>query len=302
VISFRYHLVSIVSVFLALALGVLVGTTVVNQGLIQDLERRTDDAVRSAGDLRRQLTELREELTGNEEFARAAESLLVEGHLAGRQVVLGTMEGVDASDLDGVRRVLEEAGATVIAEMVVTRRMTLDDPASRSDLAAVVGMPGSTDPDVLASTAAQRLGSRLASGPEVIGTDLLEELTRGRFVDIQGGAAFEEIGGGEQAVVLMAGGPGEPLVAPEVLATVVEALAQAFHPVVAAEPLVSEYPFVQMVRDNGGIGSRVVTVDNADEVPGHVALVLGLEDLLLSPGRGGDYGVKDGATGLLPQP
>jgi hypothetical protein len=72
--------------------------------------------------------------------------------------------------------------------------------------------------------------------------------------------------------------------------------------VVAAETLESEYPFVQLVRNNGSIDGRLVTVDNADQVSGRIAIVLGLRNLLQSPGQGGDYGVKEGASGLLPQP
>src|SRR5438876_572478 len=43
-ISFRYHVVTIVAVFLALGLGVLAGTTVLDQGLVKNLKARTDAA------------------------------------------------------------------------------------------------------------------------------------------------------------------------------------------------------------------------------------------------------------------
>ena len=50
VISFRYHLVSIVAVFLALALGIVVGTTALNGPITKDLrnqvERRQEAARR----------------------------------------------------------------------------------------------------------------------------------------------------------------------------------------------------------------------------------------------------------------
>src|SRR5207247_996737 len=47
VISFRYLVVTIVSIFLALGLGVLAGTTVVDQGLVKDLRNRTHSAERA---------------------------------------------------------------------------------------------------------------------------------------------------------------------------------------------------------------------------------------------------------------
>jgi hypothetical protein len=302
VISFRYHLVSIVAFFLALALGVLVGTTVVNQGLIQDLDRRTEAAVKSADELRRQVSELRSEVRLRDRFAQAVEPLLVEGRLTGREVVLVTLEGVDASEVDTVRSALQSAGASVVIEMVLTARMGLSDEEARVDLATALGMPVTTEPDALSESAAQELGTRLATGPDSTESDLLDRLAIEGFVDVQGGSAFDGIGGGDQPVVLLAGGPGTPVVDPVVLATVAETLAQAFHPVVAAEMLETQYPFVALVRENDGIDGQVVTVDNADQISGRVAVVLGLQDLLLTPGAGGDYGVKDGASSLLPQP
>jgi hypothetical protein len=302
VISFRYHLVSIVAFFLALALGVLVGTTVVNQGLIQDLDRRTEAAVKSADELRRQVSDLRAEIRLHDRFAQGVEPLLVEGRLTGREVVLITLEGVDASPVDTVRTALQAAGASVVTEMVLTARMGLSDEESRADLAAALGMPVSIGPDALSESAAQGLGARLATGPDSTEPDLLDRLAVEGFVDVQGGLAFDGIGGGDQPVVLLAGGPGIPVVDPVVLATVAETLAGVFHPVVAAEMLETEYPFVSLVRDSDGIDGQVVTVDNVDQISGRVAVVLGLQDLLLAPGRGGDYGVKDGASSLLPQP
>jgi hypothetical protein len=35
---------------------------------------------------------------------------------------------------------------------------------------------------------------------------------------------------------------------------------------------------------------------------GRIAVVLGLRDLLETPGHGGHYGVKPGATSLIPKP
>ena len=46
-------------------------------------------------------------------------------------------------------------------------------------------------------------------------------------------------------------------------------------------------------------GAPLVTVDNVDLPIGASAMVLGLHDALAN-GTGGDYGVKDGVTRLLP--
>ncbi|HYH28079.1 MAG TPA: copper transporter, partial [Actinomycetota bacterium] len=51
-ISFRFHLVSLVAVFLALGLGILAGTTVLDRQIVSQLERQTDRLSRTAEGLR----------------------------------------------------------------------------------------------------------------------------------------------------------------------------------------------------------------------------------------------------------
>ena len=67
----------------------------------------------------------------------------------------------------------------------------------------------------------------------------------------------------------------------------------------AGESLLTDYPYVSLVRADGIDGT--VTVDDLDQSMGGAALVLGLEELLAT-GTGGAYGVKDGAEPLPPAP
>jgi hypothetical protein len=300
-ISFRYHLVSIVSVFLALALGVLVGTTVVNQGVIGDLENRVNSAVKRAEEARTQVGELQQQVKEWGNFASAAEPLLVEGRLAGTEVVMVTQEGVGGADLERVRRTLQDAGGTVAAELVLTNKMELTDAAARSVLAGMVGRPENADPAGMAAEAARRLALRLTGGPATAESDFLDQLRTEGFLVIRGGATPEDIGATFQAVVILLGGSDAAVVDPAwFLQPLATSLAESARPVVAAETTESASPFVTLIRGNGALDGDLVTVDNADQVPGRVAIVLGLRDLLASPGNGGDYGVKDGATSLLP--
>jgi Copper transport outer membrane protein, MctB len=305
-ISFRYHLVSIVSVFLALALGVLVGTTVVNQGVIDDLNNRTNSAVKRAKDLEAQVGDLQGQLEEWRSFATAVEPLLVEGQLTGSEVVLVTQEGVDPADLERVRRSLEDAGGSVVAELVITKRMALTDEAARTELAEAVGSFQSTDPTDLAETAAQRLASRLTAGPsspDSPDTDLIDRLRTAGFLVLRGGGAPEDIGTSFQSIVLLAGGSDPRVVDPaRFLQPLATSLVASSLPLVAAETTQTALPFVGLIRNDGALDGDLVTVDNADQIPGRVAIVFGLRDLLASPGQGGDYGVKDGASGILPRP
>jgi hypothetical protein len=101
--------------------------------------------------------------------------------------------------------------------------------------------------------------------------------------------------------VVLSGGRGEePTLPPEAFAVpLVQRLAGLGVPVGAGESLLTDYPYVSLVRADGT--EDTVTVDDLDQVMGGAALVLGLDDLLTS-GTGGAYGVKDGAEPLPPAP
>ena len=51
-INFRYHLVSIVAVFLALGIGIIMGTAVIDRAVVDRLERQQDDLDKRIDDVR----------------------------------------------------------------------------------------------------------------------------------------------------------------------------------------------------------------------------------------------------------
>jgi hypothetical protein len=302
-ISFRYHLVSIVAVFLALALGVVMGTTVIKQGVVDQLRTRTNNAVQTTHRLQNQVNQLQSELGTWQTFGDAAQGMLVSNTLNGRDVVMVTVDGVDPAEVDGVRRALEQAGARVVSLIVVTSRMSLADQSARTDLATILGASPTASAGALTTRAAQALGTRLSNEPPVGDADFLQQLVAGRFLALRGGSGpVQSVGAPDQAVVFLSGGTQSPPVDMKgFLIPVVSQLVTANRQVVAAETFASAYPFVPLVRSDGSLDNRLVTVDDADTLWGRVALVLGLRDLLLTPGRGGDYGLKSGATALIPK-
>jgi hypothetical protein len=213
-----------------------------------------------------------------------------------------TVDGVDPAEIDGVRRALEQGGATVVSLMRVTSRMALADDSARKDLATIIGASPTAPAAALSARAAQSLGARLSSAPPAGAADLLQQMISGKFLALSGGSApIQTVGSADQAVVFLAGGAQGPAFDLKgFLLPVVSAVVSANRPVVAAETTNTAYQFVPFFRDDGTLDNRMVTVDDADTVPGRVAVVLGLRDLIQSPGRGGDYGVKSGASSLIP--
>lgn len=306
-ITFRYHLVTILAVFLALGLGVLVGTTVVRPTVITELDRRVDDALASADRLRQDLAETNSELGAWEDFGLAAQRILVAGTMEGREVLLVMEEGVDVGQLDAVRSALRDAGAEVAGVLVATNQLALPDERARTALAEVLGLPASTPPADLSRQAGASLGARLDDGPPALGPalDVLRGLTSGGFIDDQiDSGGLDAVGGSDQPVVVLTGGrPNEGPAPDNFLLPLLTALVQAIHPVAVGEGEAAPEPVVPLIREDGRLDGTVVTVDNADSLPGRVALVLGLEGLLDgSLGSCDDFGTKAGACGILPQP
>ncbi len=298
-ISFRYHLVSIVAVLLALALGLLAGASVLDKGLVATLERQTEQWERRARELQGEVETLRA-------FAEEAVPRLVAGRLVGTQVVVVTQDGVDGDLLAGAQRALADAGASIAGVLSVGPRLLSEDPGVRQELADLLGQPTATSED-LPLLAARALADRLVGGPpRRLGTverpDVLVALVEAGFVGAvepaPSEAALREVGGPGQVVLLLGGGEGEPVVEPDAfLVPLARELVLRGAAVAAGESARSTQGFVVALRSGGATSDRMVTVGGLDEPAGSAALVLGLERLLRA-GEGGDYG--RGGESLLP--
>ncbi len=301
-ISFRYHLVSIVAVLLALALGLLAGASVLDKGLVATLEKQTKEAQDRADRLEQQKNQFAD-------FAGEAIPYLTADRLTGTEVVIVTQDGVDDSLLSEALTSLQLGGARVVAILSARSQLASEEPAVQQQLAELLGEPG-TPPEELSALTARALGERLAVGPGRRGgtanaPDLLHDLLANEFLASIGPSVSDttlrEIGGIGQVVVALAGGEGEPALAPEAfLVPLVERIVERGVPVAAGESAASEYGFVSALRSDGALGlDDMVTVDDLDQSMGGVALVLGLARLIGFQ-QGGSYGIE--GDSLIPAP
>jgi hypothetical protein len=295
-ISFRFHLVSLVAVFMALGLGVVAGTTVLNRGIVAQLEQRTEDLEDQGRRNETEIAQLRQ-------YSESTLAHLLSGRLSGQEAVLITQEGTDDAAINRVREGLEAAGADVMALLSVGTRLALAEEADRVDLADAIGAEEVTDPAELKLLTAEAVADRLSFGPEE--EDLLEQLIQAEFLLNQGPGLGEqglsELSAAD-VVVVVGGGSEQPALRPDrFLVPLVASLAgngdeQA---VAAAESFESTYEFVTLLRSDGDTANQIVTQDNVDELLGEVGLVLALEDLMVF-GEAGHFGAKDGASDLIP--
>src|SRR4051794_38573000 len=162
-IDFRYHLVSIISVFLALAVGIVVGTTALNGVIVDDLRQRVDGLAADKRAREQTIGDQQRQLAAASSFVNAVTPSEVAGQLAGQRITLISAPGVSAQVRSDVTSVLEQAGA------VLTTRVRLGDAfndANREpDIGAVATDAGRRQGLTLEgdSTTAQRVGETLAA-------------------------------------------------------------------------------------------------------------------------------------------
>lgn len=305
-ISLRYHVLSMGAVFLALAIGVLLGSSALSDRLLSGLSEDNDDLGKQVVDLKDDRSALQAQLDNADGFVGAIAPKAVAGALQGRSVVLVTTSDAEVSDRDAVASLLGAAGATVTGEIQLTEAFT--DP-NRSDqltelstrlLPAGVQLPTAADAGTVAGgllgallqldpagNAAQaspgesaavlaglRDGGFLAPGPVVPPAQLALVIT---------GSASEDVG--EAATILAR------------FTTQLDRSGAGV--VLAGRPGADEGTGpVAAVRADPGSASVVSTVDNVDRASGRITTVLALAEQ--AAGRSGRYGTGAGTETVIP--
>ena len=164
-LNFRFHIVSLVAVFLALAIGIIMGSTVIDRALVDTLEDQQqslradlDDLSEENGELRRELGDLRE---GGERLASEGGERLLSGTLADVPVLVVAVRGVDTAVLDDLGALLETAGSVEQGTLWLTDRFALGDEEAVADLAEVLGLDPSAPVEQLRVAAAQQVAAAI---------------------------------------------------------------------------------------------------------------------------------------------
>ena len=160
-IDFRYHIVSIVAVFLALALGLVLGTTFIDPLVVGDLKSQVTKLVNDKRGLQSDVESLRAQAADGTAFARAATLPLVKDQLAGRTVVLVSLPGVTTGLRDDLLALLDKSGARVSTRVTLTDRY--GDPTQDALLASTVSAATPTGVVLSGTTASQRAAELLAA-------------------------------------------------------------------------------------------------------------------------------------------
>ncbi len=304
-INFRFHVVSIVAVFLALTIGIVIGSTIVDQAIVDQLRSRIDDVDAKAEETRDENEQLKSALERQAAYLGSMAPFSVDGRLAGDAVAIIAERGIDADVVAAEQDLAEAAGvaaplvvwieADAVADGVPATEFAeeLGVALAERRAAAPIGSDTTTTTDATApgDTEFARLAALADAGRISIDDDAVESF-------------LASLVGRRRAIVL---GGAESVLADRAL---LEPLAAALH-AEGIETVVGEVFLETEGGDSldrgvllapivtGDLGDAVATVDDVDEAQGRVSVVLALEEVV--EGTVGHYGFGSGARRSTPE-
>lgn len=284
--DFRYHALSLVAVFIALALGLLLGVAIGDSGLVSNAERDIRNGlrrdVRKANDRADDAQRARKQA---EREVDAAYPLLVGGQLANRSVGLVFL-GNGSQDLsDDVKSALEDTGATRVNVATIKEPLDVDALAGNAKDTRYAGMAGAGGtPDLdLVEAFGFRMAAQYVLPGKLIGRerdDLFDRLA-GQLKPLQGVVLVRNPGSGLSDDQRAVSEHFEKGFARGLRATGI--------PVAGAERSSTKPSQVGWFEDHG-----LSSIDDSERTIGRAALVFVLA------GAHGSFGLKSTADGLLP--
>ncbi|WP_306209667.1 copper transporter [Actinoplanes sp. RD1] len=305
-INFRYHVVSLTAVFLALAIGLVVGTAALNGPVADTLKDRVDALSKDNSNYREQANQYRDELNSSQDFVTELSPALLNGKLTGRRIAVVTLpSGKDYTE--GVTAMLKVAGATVTGQVTIEDKFF--DPANVYELlelaekasqptVPVDGLPLNSDG---VETSSALLAVALLTKPVAVTeadlTAVLTAYTEPGYISVS-----DDIAGAADAAVIVSGLPPIDQDAAKKNQNAVTLTDQfsTSHPVVVAGNGIGDGNLVSEIRNDPTLVKRIATVDNASTAQGQLATALTVIERVVA-GKVGQYGMSAGATSKIPK-
>jgi hypothetical protein len=278
--SARYHATSLIAVFLALAVGILVGAEF--GGKVVDSTRKNleNSLTGNLQDARDRADQLGGELGRSNEFADRVFPVLVRNQLAGKRVGVVALGGLPGDVSSDIETALGPTGARLVAVGVVREPVDLHSLAG--DLAA-------TRLADLARNTDTQTAFGVGTGRQLVkGGDLLNRVRSRLFSRASGN--FRHL----DAVIVVRDqpedmGPVQRATAGRLESGLISGITATRTPTVGVEATSAEPSSVGFFQ-----GNDLSSVDDVDLVAGRVAAVFALA------GAEGSFGVKGSADRLLP--
>lgn len=317
-INFRYHVVSLISVFLALAVGIILGAGPLKESIGNQLSGQVSALRSEKEDLRTQLQQSKDQSDQRESGVSALAPAVLSGTLTDVDVtVIQVSPGLD-DEFKALSTQLTTAGATVRGRIEVTDTWltpagseVLDQTAPKV-LATELGVDGT-------ATSSQQVAQALALSLATIeptatgGTHLLSSSASATLADLKsaGLISLDRTPKVASSAIVILDGPTTTDKTPATPGSdavqsyttdrekeIVKASHSAIPDTVVTGPSDDTQGIVDAVRHDGDLQVAVSTVSGSDTLIGQVSVALALADQ--SAGNVGHYGFDDGATTPIP--
>jgi hypothetical protein len=278
--SARYHATSLIAVFIALAVGILVGAQFGGNALNNTRRDLEHSLVGNLQDARSQVDELQADLNRSDEFSERVYPVLTRDRLRGRRYAIVALGGLPSPVTEEVEEALAPTGGRLVGVGVV--REPVDVNGLAEDLARTRFSALRSNPDQLTELGTG-LGRQL-----VIGGDLPEVVRGHLFSRASGGF------GGLDGVIVVRDqpedmGPVQKEKAGQLEEALMSGVTATRVPAVGVETSTDDSSSISFFH-----GSDLASVDDVDLAAGKLAMVFALL------GAEGSFGVKNSADRLLP--
>lgn len=323
-IDFRYHVVSIVAVFLALTVGLVLGASFLSKYAVDELKVQITGLTTDKNNLQQANRSANTTLSQLDSYIGTTANSLVSGYLNGEYATVVQISGEDTGSTAAMLGLVGTAGATVTSNITINPSFT--DPASAPMFTQLVTgfLPvGQTAAGSTPAAQAVNLLAEALSAPAAIPD------TGGQVTTPASGMTLVEAtatlkafaADGLIANTTLPTGAVRPnlalLVAPTAANTpdqnaIYISLAQALR-TDGAQPMVagsaiggsggSAQPggLIDAVLKNATASRQVATVDNTNTTMGQVSVVFTLYQNVTPPASAGHFGIIGATDGLLPK-
>ncbi|MFC7489017.1 copper transporter [Knoellia sp. CPCC 206453] len=311
-IDFRYHLVSIISIFMALAVGIVLGAGPL-QGQIGDtLTQEVTQLREDRATLRTELEAARKAGVTRDDFTQEARARLVGGTLKDAKVALVILPDADAEDVKAVTETLAASGAAVVSRTTVKEDWVPKDAeasAQQSQLAteqrSALGLPEAAEPGAgpLDAVLATSLVAADAAAANDASRAALDALTGAKLIDVE----TADLVRASTAVIVAAPIKGDVVAERDRhaarLVSLSAALDRAGKGAVLTEDVgvtgfTGAASVVRAARSDASTARSLSTVDDVSLSLGQVSVVYALVQQLT--GGVGQYGLGDGVSAGYP--
>ncbi|HEX4560078.1 MAG TPA: copper transporter [Mycobacterium sp.] len=313
-ISLRQHAFSLAAVFLALAVGVVLGSGFLSDTLLSSLRDEKRDLYTQIAGLNDQKNVLNEKLSAANNFDTQLGGRIVHDALGGKSVVVFRTPDAKDDDVAAVSKIVGQAGGTVTGTLSLTQEFV--DANSAEKLRTVVNssvLPagqqlssklvdqGSQAGDLLGIAVMVNTNPAIPPVDDTQRDTVLASLRDTGFITYQ---PSDHLGAANAALVITGGAlPQDAGNQGVSVARFSAALAPhgAGTLLAGRDGSATGGAAVAVTRADAGMASTISTVDDVDTAPGRITAILGLHDLI-NGGHVGQYGTGHAATSItVPQ-